>query len=387
MASEEEQHECLRRTFSDALGVPFSQGNVVSPLRNGVEIFPAMLKAIDDAVETVEFVTYVYWRGTVAREFAEAFSRAAKRGVQVRVLLDAVGGGAIESGLVENMRRAGVEFAWFRPVSMFWRARHRTHRKILVCDGRVGFTGGVGIAAEWEGDARHPGEWRDTHFRICGPAVRGLRAAFVGNWIETEGSLVDLLEDAPEQPRSGDGAVQVIRSSGSVGWEETAVVFWTLSRLVERSIRITTAYFVPDRRTTRFLISAVRRGASVELMVPARRRTDSRLSYVAGSAHYAALLEAGVRIYEYQPTMLHAKTLTMDGRVAWLGSSNFNQRSMRQDDEIGLLAIAPDVCSKLDAHFEEDKKRCEEIEPQRWSRRSPWQKAAEWLVHPVRSEL
>ncbi|NNL85065.1 MAG: cardiolipin synthase B [Myxococcales bacterium] len=377
----------FRKAFEDSLGIPFSNGNAIEVLRNGVEIFPSMIAAIDAAEATIEFVTYVYWRGTIARAFAEACTRAAGRGVEVRFLVDAFGGRSMEKTLIRGLREAGAEFRWFRPLSKIRGIRHRTHRKILVCDGRVGFTGGVGIADEWEGDAKNPREWRDSHFRIEGPAVRGLRAAFLGNWIETDGSLHDLIERPAAPSREGKASVQVVRSAGSEGWGETSVVIWTLALLARQSIRITTAYFVPDLRTSRFLEAAAKRGVSIELILPGKHRTDSYLSHLAGTARYGSLLNAGIRIYEFQPTMLHTKTITVDDTVAWLGSPNLNQRSMRQDDEIGLLAIDPDTCARLDRHFEDDRARSVEVTLGDWNRRNAWQRAKEWIVDPFRSEL
>ena len=368
-----------RRALEGLLGVPATEGNHVDVLRNGDEIFPAMLDAIGGAEQTIDFATYVYWTGDIADRFAAACCARAKAGVRVRILLDAVGAYAMDRQLVTSMEEAGCHVEWFRPPTSVQRVRqidHRTHRKVLICDEEIAFTGGVGIAEEWEGDARDPSEWRDTHIRVRGPAVDGLRAAFVSNWAETGQPLFDEADRFPDQPQPGPSLVQVVRAEAGYGWGEMATVMAALLQLVQHQLRITTAYFVPDERFVELLQDAARRGVEVDVLVPGRY-ADKRIVQAAGQADYAPLLEAGVRIWEYQRTMLHAKVLTADGVVACVGSANFDQRSMGGNDEANLVVLDDDVVAELDDHFASDLALSERIDPHEWSKRGPLQRAAE----------
>jgi cardiolipin synthase len=377
----------VRRTLEGILGVPATTGNQVDVLRNGDQIFPAMLEAIRGAERFVDFLTFVYWTGPVADEFAEALAERARAGLRVRVLLDAVGARSMNRELIELMEAAGAEVEWFRvPITWrVWEAEHRTHRKVLIVDECVGFTGGVGIAAEWMGDARGPDEWRDTHFRIRGPAVDGLRGAFTTDWIETGRAIFD--DDTfIDQPHPGDHCVQVVRGAAGIGWSDVAVLLRTLVRLARHRLRITTAYFTPDDEFTALLIDAVERGVEVDIIVPGPH-ADKRVVQVAGEAQYDELVEAGVRIWHFQPSMLHAKIVTIDGLAACVGSANINSRSMARDDEVCVTVFEPEVVATLDAHFEEDRDRSVRIEPQRWARRSRVQRAYERATTVIKPRL
>lgn len=367
-----------RRVLEGLVGVPATEGNRVDVLRNGDEIFPAMLDAIRQSTATVDLLTFVYWTGDIAIEFADACAERAAAGVRVRVLLDAVGARLMDDALVERMTRAGVLVERFRPPTTWkvWEAAHRTHRKVLVCDERVAFTGGVGIAREWCGDARNPDEWRDTHVRVQGPAVDGLRAAFASNWAETGHPLCDERDRFPDQPAAGDAVVQVVRGSAGAGWTDIATVFDALVRRAERSIHLTTAYFNPDERFAAILTEAAGKGVDVHVLVPGPH-ADKRFVQLAGEAAYQPLLDAGVRISCYQPTMLHAKVLVIDGAVSAIGSANFNSRSLAIDDEAELVVLDRATAAVLERHFAEDLERAEALEPSRWSDRSVAQRAKE----------
>jgi cardiolipin synthase A/B len=367
-----------RRALEGLLGVPATEGNRVDVLRNGVEIFPAMLSAIEEAEHTVDMLTYVYWTGDIADRFADALTDAARRGVRVRLILDGFGAASMDRGLVDRMAEAGCVIEWFRPPTTWkvWEVDRRTHRKVLVCDEEVGFTGGVGIAAEWEGDARTPAEWRDTHVRVTGPAVDGLRAAFVSEWMESGHPLFDERDRFPVQPQHGDAVIQVLRSPAQIGWNDLALAFEALIRLATRRLRITSAYFVPDERFRDLLVRAAGRGVDVEVLVPGEH-AEHRIVQVAGQADYRPLLEAGVRICHYERTMLHAKVLTIDGVVACVGSGNFDQRSMRLNDEANIVVFHPPTADILDRHFDEDLASSVEIDLASWNERGPVQRAAE----------
>jgi cardiolipin synthase len=372
----------LRRRLEGLLGVPATEGNDLDVLRNGDEIFPAMLAAVAAAERTIDFCTFVYWRGDIAHEFAHALAERARAGVRVRTLLDAFGGRAIDPELVTHMTRRGVDVRWFRafgPADLLrpHRQNHRGHRKVLVCDESTAFTGGVGIAEEWCGDARHPGEWRDTHFRLLGPAVDGVRAAFAQNWAEAGGELLDDgTDEFAEQPQPGTSVVQVVRGSATPGWGDMSTVFRLALESAQERVRITTAYFNPDQTFRDLLRDTVSRGVSVDVLLPGPHH-DKRVCQLATEATYAELVDNGITIWNYQPTMLHAKVLTVDGAAALVGSSNFNRRSLRLDEELVLTVLDEDIAAVLDGHFDDDLRHSERIAPRRWRHRTVKQRIAE----------
>ena len=379
----------IRRTLEGVLGVPATEGNLVEVLRNGNEIFPAMLGAIAEADHTIDLLTFVYWSGQIGTRFAEALSERAASGVRVRVLLDAWGAHPIDRELIGMMEGAGVRVRWFRPLHrlQMTKANHRTHRKVMVVDEAVGFTGGVGIADEWNGDARDEHEWRDTHFRVRGPAVDGLRAAFLDNWLETDPEVFDRSIDRfPDQPKPGRAVIQCVRGASEVGWTEIQTLLLALLQLAKDRIRITTAYFVPDDGLIESLGAARDRGVTVEILLPGRH-DDKRFVQLAGEAVYDRLLERGVRIWLYQPTMLHAKIMTVDGLVANVGSANFNARSTELDEEINLVALDPVLVELLDKQFDVDLERSEEIERGRWEDRSFGRRILETATKPLRHKM
>jgi cardiolipin synthase A/B len=381
--------ERLRRALEGILGVPATEGNAIDVLRNGDEIFPAMLDAIERAEHTIDFLTFVYWRGDVGTRFAETLADRARAGVRVRVLLDAWGANSIDRSLVERMDVAGVRIRWFRPLARLQvnRANHRTHRKVLIVDEAVGFTGGVGIADEWKGDARNEHEWRDTHFRVRGPAVDGLRAAFLDNLMETDDELFEESMDRfPDQPQPGRVVVQSVRGASETGWSDITTLFLALLQLVQERVRIVTAYFVPDTQLNDRLCEAAERGVEVEILLPGPH-IDKRFVQLAGESAFGRLLDCGVKIWRFQPSMLHAKIMTVDGVLANIGSANLNARSTELDEEINLVAFDPEVVSVLDAQFEEDLRRSTPIEPGRWEDRPLRQRVAERAAGFLRHEV
>jgi cardiolipin synthase len=375
-----------RRVVEGVIGVPATEGNRIDVLRNGDEIFPAMLDAIDDARCSIDFLTFVYWEGSIGSAFAQRLADRARAGIRVRVLLDAWGSKPIERSLVGVMEQAGVIVRWFRPLRRFRpnTVNHRTHRKVLIVDEAVGFVGGVGIADEWLGDARNPSEWRDTHFRVRGPAVDGLRAAFLDNWSETDNELFDeSIDRFPEQPNVGPAIAQCVRGASETGSSDIFTLFRALCQLAQTRLRITTAYFVPDDEIIARLCGAAERGVEVQLIVPGPH-IDKRFVQLAGEAAYQELLNRGVDIWAFQPSMLHAKILTVDGLLADIGSANLNARSTSLDEEVNVVAIDPDLVATLDRQFDEDLARSRQFEPGRWSRRSRVQRTGEALVAPIK---
>jgi len=387
-ASEDRTDE-IRRTLEGVIGVPATEGNLVDVLVNGDQIFPAMLDAIGEAQRTIDLLTFVYWRGEIGTRFADALSDKAGSGVRVRVLLDAWGASSIEPGLVSEMKDAGVRVHWYRPLHRLQptKVNHRTHRKVMIVDEETGFTGGVGIADEWKGDARNEDEWRDTHFRVRGPAVDGLRAAFLDNWLETDPEVFDASIDRfPDQPQPGGAVIQCVRGASEVGWSDISTLLLALLQLAKDRIRITTAYFVPDDELIGQLSAASDRGVKVEILLPGPHG-DKRFVQLAGQAIYERLLDRGVRIWHYQPTMLHAKIMTVDGLVASVGSANFNARSTELDEEINLVALDPDLIRQLDRQFDVDLERSEEIQPGRWEDRSVGRRVLEGITRPLRHKM
>ncbi|MEE1942444.1 phospholipase D-like domain-containing protein [Streptomyces sp. TRM 70361] len=386
--SADDNRRRLRRRLERLIGIAATEGNCLVPLRNGDEIFPAMLESIRAAEHTIDMMTFVYWRGAIAREFAEAMAERARAGVRVRLLLDGFGSRLIEGDLLEMMDRAGVRIAWFR--KPLWlsplKQNHRCHRKVLVVDERTAFTGGVGIAEEWCGDARNPGEWRDTHVRVRGPAVDGIAAAFAQNWAECADVLFDERDRFVEHEPAGDSVVQVVRGSASFGWQDMQTLLRVVLETAQRRVRLSTAYFAPDSYFVELLCATARRGVEVEILVPGKY-TDQRVCRLAGQNHYEALTACGVRVWEYQPTMMHAKIVTVDGTASLVGSTNLNRRSLEHDEEVMLVVLDEDFTAVLDGHFDEDVKRSVNIEGHRWRKRPVSQRARELAVVPIRRFL
>lgn len=370
-----------RARMEHALGIPFVNGNAIELLRNGDEIFPAMLAAIRSARTSIEFETYIYWAGEIAEEFCNAFCERAREGVSVRVLLDAAGCLKLSKDIEERLVEAGVEVRWFRPLSTwrFWRTDKRTHRKLLITDNRIAFTGGVGIADEWLGDARNPDEWRETHLRLVGPAVQQCSSTFYQNWNEA-GAWTwpeQLPEPVPMQPNGVP--VQILRASATVGWTDMATLLHAMVSVARKSIMFTTAYFVPDPRFIKLLCNAAESGIDVRLLVPGKY-CDSRLSQLAGHVDIETLLRAGVRMWQFDETMLHAKVAVIDGVLSCVGSTNLNHRSLSKDEECCAIMLCSRIGSELEAHFREDIARGEAFSLERWTKRSVWLRIKERLA-------
>ena len=381
---DERQHR-LRRTLEALTGIAFTEGNSLTVLRNGDRIFPAMLAAIDGAERSVDLMTYVYWKGDIATRFADALSAAAGRGVRVRLLIDAVGGLQIERSLVNRMDDAGVHVEWFRKpwLNSPLKQNHRCHRKVLIVDEEIAFTGGVGIAEEWTGDARDAGEWRDTHVEVRGPAVDGLRAAFAQNWAESGRELYDDNDVFPAASQTGSTVAQVVRGSASLGWDDLQSTFRVLLDSATERLSIATAYFAPDAFFLERLCAAAQRGVRVDLLLPGPH-ADKRACQLASEAAYDRLTSCGVRVWNFQPSMMHAKIMIVDGIAAAVGSSNFNRRSLDHDEEVVLVALDESVAGLLAADFDADLERSEEIDLTRWRQRGPRQKFLEFATLPLR---
>jgi len=377
------------RAAESLTGAPVSYGNDAELLINGDEIFPAYLDSIRRAEETVNLLTYAYWRGDIAIEVADTLCEKASAGVECNVILDAVGAAKMDRKLIHKMRDSGVQVCFFRPPKPYAvkRLQHRTHRKLLIVDGTTGFTGGVGIAEEWTGDAQDPEHWRDSHVRVRGPVVRGLQGAFAENWLECTGDVLAGDRYLPQIDELEDGGpMQVTRSSATIGDTNAEALIYLALAAAKRSIELTSAYFVPRPAFTEALVEASERGVELRILVPGSH-IDKEFVRTAGRAAYDTLIGAGIEIYEYCPTMLHAKTLTVDGIWSSVGSVNFDNRSFQLHDEVTLCVQSEAFAGKLHETFERDLESSERIEPGAWADRSVAQRARERVTKYARREL
>jgi cardiolipin synthase len=381
--------ESFLRTAESLTGAPITRGNTIELLINGDRIFPALLETIAGAERSINLLTYVYWTGDIAGEVADALCARARAGVEVNVILDAVGAARMDSRLVERMEGCGVSVVRFRPPRPYAlrRINNRTHRKVCVVDGRIGMTGGVGIAEEWTGDAQDPDHWRDTHVRVRGPVVRGLQGAFAENWLEATGDVLAGDEYLPDLEATGDrSAMQVIRSAAGVGDTNAETLYFLAIAAARRSIELTAAYFAPRPAFVDTLVKASRAGVDVRIVVPGPH-SHHQLVRVAGRATYDALLRGGVRIWEYQPTMLHAKTMVVDGAWSAVGSVNFDNRSFQLNDEATLTVQSEEFAGELARSFAADLEQSVEMRPGRFARRPLRARAAENAARLARREL
>jgi cardiolipin synthase len=380
--------EFLRATEALTMA-PITRGNDVALLINGDEIFPAMLETIANAKRSLNFLSYLYWTGDIGSEIAAALCKSARSGVEVNVLLDAVGSAKMDRQLVRDMDDAGVTFAYFRPPKPYAirRVNNRTHRKLLIADGEVGMTGGVGIADQWTGNAQDSEHWRDTHVRVRGPIVRGLQGAFAENWLEATGDVLVGPDYLPElEPVGDDGAMQVVRSTAEVGDTNVEALFFLAIACARKSLHLTSAYFAPRPAFIEALTDAAQRGVDVRVLVPGSH-TDKDFVRQAGHSVYEELLEGGVRIYEFCPTMIHAKTLTIDGSWSSVGSVNFDNRSFQLQDEVTLCISSSEFAGRLDEQFRQDLERSAEIDLERWNGRPLHARASEAVIRLARREL
>lgn len=378
----------FRRAMDTMLGPGLVEGNAARALVNGKEIFPAMLEAIRAAKKTITFEMYIFAAGEVGEAFTRAFEERARAGVKIHFLYDAIGSEKIEASYLERLRAAGVEIAAYNPVRWYTLARmnNRTHRKLMVVDGRIGFTGGAGIQDEWAGDAERPDRWRDTHFRIEGPAVAQMQAAFMENWIETTGRVLHGEGYFPRIEPAGRQLAQVVVSSPGGGGESMQLLYLLSIASAAKSILLANAYFVPDNVEVRTLAAAARRGVKVQVMVPGPL-IDNPYVRRASRASWGELLEAGVEIYEYQPAMFHVKSMVVDDLWVTVGSTNFDTRSFSTNDEANLNVLDPAFALAQRRIFEADLRRSRRITLDEWRGR-PWtRKALDTVMDLLSSQL
>lgn len=376
------------RAMGALLGPALVPGNQVKTLVNGDEIFPAMLQSIRGAQKTITFETFIYWTGDIGKSFADALSERARAGVHVHLLLDWVGSVKMEAKYLDQMKAAGVNIQQYHPLRWYNLARmnNRTHRKLLVIDGKVGFTGGVGIAELWTGDAQDPDHWRDLHYRVEGPVVAQMQAAFMDNWMKTSGLVLHGSDYFPALAPVGDQAAQMFKSSPNEGSESMRLMYLLAINAAQHRLRIANAYFVPDDLTVKTLVEAAERGVDVQVLVPGTG-IDTEMVRKASRARWGKLLKAGVRIYEYQPTMLHCKLMVVDDLWVSVGSTNFDNRSFRLNDEANLNVYDRAFAQQQNAIFDDDLRHAKAYDYARWERR-PWtEKLLEHSAALFRSQL
>ena len=376
------------RSMGVMLGPPVLPGNQVTALTNGDEIFPSMLQAIRAARSTINFESYIYWSGRIGKEFADALAERARAGVKVHVLIDWIGSEKISEDLLAEMKQAGVEIRRYNPPHWYkmGRLNNRTHRKLLVIDGRIGFTGGVGIADLWSGHAQDPDHWRDSHFRLEGPAVAQMQSAFHDNWAEVTGAVLHGGEYFPALAPAGNMGAQVFISSPGGGGESMQLMYLLSIAAATKNLRIAASYFVPDEVTLAALVAAQGRGVKVQLIVPGPVM-DSQLVRGASRAKWGPLLRAGAEIYEYQPTMFHCKVMVVDEIWTSVGSTNFDNRSFSINDEANLNIHDAGFAKQQIAIFEADLQRARRITLQAWEQRPLLEKALEHLSASVGEQL
>ena len=358
-------------TMSGSTGIPFFEGNTIEILNNGDEFYPAMLKGIAEAQCSVTIEAYIYWAGDIGRRFAEALAERAHAGICVKILLDAVGSSTIGDEILEILEKGGCQLAWYNPARPYsiGRFNHRTHRKSLIIDGRIAFTGGAGIADHWMGNAEDPYHWRDINIRMEGPAVVPLQTGFAQNWLQATGEVVTGFEFYPafEAP-SGNLAVQTILSSPETG-ASTARTFYYLSiAAARRSIFIANPYFVPDQGAIDLLVAAKGRGVDVRIMV-AGIHNDNWMARLNSVRLYSPLLKAGIAIFEYNHTMLHQKTMVVDRVWSTVGTTNFDSRSFAHNEENNVCFYDAALAGKLESMFIADMKGCERVTLEKWENR------------------
>ena len=376
------------REMGTLLGPAILPGNRVRELENGVEIFPAMLEAIRGAKRSITFETYIYWSGEVGKSFADAIAERARAGVKCHVLLDWAGSVKMDQALVDALEDAGCTVERYHPLSWYHLARmnNRTHRKVLVVDGRIGFTGGVGIADVWSGNAEDPDHWRDAHFRVEGPVVAQMQAVFTDNWMKTTGTVLSGEDYFPALEPAGESPAQMFSSSPSGGSESMQLMYLMSIAAAERTIDLSASYFLVDEHTSRALVEAAQRGVKVRIIVPGPN-IDAKVVRQASRGQWGPLLQAGIEISEYQPTMFHCKIFVVDGLLVSVGSTNFDNRSFELNDEANLNVYDREFGARMTEVFEQDLKKSKRITYEAWRKRPLMQRVREKLLFPFHSQM
>ncbi len=375
-------------TMAGVTGMPMVDGNQVDIYNNGDEFYPAMLEAIESARFSITMEQYIFWNGQVGRRFAEALAEKAREGIPVKLLLDAIGSATLGPEIFKILEAGGCQVAWFHPIHWYTlhRVNQRDHRKSLIVDGRIAFTGGSGIGDHWLGSAENEREWRDMQIRVEGPAVAAQQTGFVQNWLVTTGEILNGHEFFPAPQAAGHVPIQTILSSPSAGAGAAGTMYLLAVQCARRFIQIANPYFIPDSRVIDMFAQACRRGVKVKLML-AGKHDDTWWARQNSVRLYGKLLKAGVEIYEYEPTMLHQKTMVVDGVWATVGTANFDNRSFALSEEINICFDDPSLIEELQTVFEADLARCERVELAAWRNRGAWQQTKEMLASLIENQV
>jgi cardiolipin synthase len=376
-------------TIAGATGVPLSHGNQLDILNNGDAFYPAMLEAIREAEFSITIEAYIYWAGEIGKEFAQALAAKARQGIKVKILLDAVGSSTIGNEILTTLESGGCQLAWYNPIRWYslGRFNHRTHRKSLVIDGRIGFTGGAGIADHWRGNAEGPLHWRDTQVRLEGPAVTPLQTGFAQNWLQTTGELVSgPLYYPPHSSPAGPLAVQTIMSSPEIGASTVRTMYYLSIICARHSIYIANPYFVPDEAAIDALVDAKRRGVDVRIMVSGIRN-DNWLARQNSVRLFGPILRAGIEILEFNRTMLHHKTMVVDAAWATIGTTNFDNRSFAHNEENNVCFYDEAIARTMHSTFLEDVEGCERLTLDGWQRRGILRRAGEVIAAFLQEQI
>lgn len=376
------------RSIGQLLGPPLVGGNKVVSLHNGDQIFFSMLHEIKNAKKTITFETFIYWSGDIGKEFANCFIERARAGVKVHVILDWLGSKSFDDAIIERMLESGIQVRRYRPLRWYniSRLNNRTHRKILVIDGIVGFTGGVGIADQWKGNAQDENHWRDSHFKISGPVVSQLQAAFMDNWNATHPEVLHGDIYFPEISSSGNVLAQVFKSSPEEGSGSVRLMYLYSIAHAKKSIQIANSYFVPDTHVRKLLVEAAERGVKIEVIVPGKK-TDTAITRRASRAVWGELLLAGIEISEYEVTMFHCKYMIVDDLWVSVGSTNLDNRSFRLNDECNLNALDSEWALQMKEIFIQDKAHSSNLTWQKWNNRPKLEKLIDQFASLFRSQL
>jgi cardiolipin synthase len=364
-------------TLQSTCQAALHHGNQVMVYTNGAEFYPAMIDAIRNATRSVNMECYIFQPGRIADQFIDALSDRARKGVNVTVVVDAIGSFNLWGRPVRRLRAAGCRIESYQRLRWYSLARfnNRTHRELLIVDGRVAFAGGAGIADWWAYPKGRRPAWRDTMAKFEGPIVAALQGVSAENWLECCGEILTGPEYFPNLDRAGETTAFVIRSSPSDRSTASRVTFQLLMEGADREVRISTPYFLPDRALRRALVEIASRGVAVSVIVPGRR-TDQRWVRLASRRMWGQLLAAGVQIYEYRATMTHVKVMIIDGLWAVLGTTNIDNRSFEHNDEVNVGLRDSAVAARLMKDYQRDLEHCQQITLERWRRRPIWEKVA-----------
>ena len=378
----------FEETIGPLLGAEVIGRNAIKTLLNGDAFFPEMLKAISGAKKTITFETYIWSSGKVSDQFIDAFSERARHGVKVHILVDGMGTLKFSHAEMNRMKDAGVEF--YKYGREHWyeikpNINHRTHRKLLMIDGRVGFTGGMCIDDHWLGNADSPKVWRETVVRVEGPVVRQMQAVFATNWLRTTSRLLTGPDYFPTEVAVGTVRMQCFKSGPNEDPENARVAYLLAIAAAQKTIRIAHAYFVPDDLTIKMLLAARQRGVEIEVVIPAIN--DSRFGRAASRSRWGELLAAGVKFYRYMPAMYHAKVMIVDDAFVTIGSVNFDNRSFAINDEVNVNVLDTDVAAEHVKIFNDDRRKSEPLTLEEFEGRPTYQKLADHFAGMFRSQL